>query len=204
MSNIDELINNLIHPDRRVSDDAKKAILSLGQDAIAPLLQALPLADPKLCWKIIDMLGKICDPRAIPAVSGYLFVDNSVIRAAAAQCLGEIGDQQATVPLLTALQENKHSGALVWIVQALGRLADDRAVNALLIVMQETESSAVRYTAIEALGLIGDRCAIEPIKQYLNDTSGHVRSRVEIALGRLGDEQTQTVSGLIGTDFSLA
>jgi HEAT repeat protein len=135
------------------------------------------------------MLAKIRDPRAVPVVSEYLFADHSAVRLAAAECLGMIGHQRATIPLLNALKESAHSGVQLWIVQALGRIADNRSFDTLLSVMQSADSPAVRYTAIEALGLIGDRRAIEPIKSYLNDASQHVRSRVEAALKRLGEGQ---------------
>jgi HEAT repeat protein len=189
MSTIDELVSDLAHPNRQVSQAAQLALVSMGSEAVEPLLDQLPHADVKQSYEIINVLSKIRDPRAVPTVSEYLFADHSAVRLAAAECLGMIGNRQATIPLLKALQESAHSGVQLWIVQALGRLADSRSVDALLSVMQTTDSSAVRYTAIEALGLIGDRRVIESIKLYRDDESQHVRSRVEAALERLGEGQ---------------
>lgn len=195
MSNIDELIVALIKGNRQSSESAKAALLAIGPEAVCPLLATLPNTDAKGHWKIITLLAKLHDPRAVPTVAGFLYADSTVLRTAAAQCLGEIGDQQAMIPLLAALNDNLQNGPLVWIVQALGQLGDPRAVDALLKVMHETESPAARYTAIEALTQIGDRRAIKPIKQYLNDPSHHVRDRVAMALARLGDEEMHAVSG---------
>ncbi len=200
MTNTNVLIGNLANSDFGSSENAKLALIAMGSDAVDPLLQELSHADPRRRWEIITILTKIRDPRATPAVSEYLFADHGAIRVAAAQCLGEIGDQQATAALLLAIEENRNSGALIWILQALGRLKDPRAVEALLDVMQHTDSSAVRYTAIEALGLIGDRRVIETIKGYRDDESAHVRSRVEVALERLGYEQPPQTPKVSGTD----
>lgn len=194
MNHVDELITTLTHPDRRSAERAKSALLSVGDEAVEPLLEALALADAKGCWKILPILGKLRDPRAVPAVSKHLRSDHGLIRTAAAECLGEIGDPQATIPLLAALQETRADEAPTWIVQALGQLADPRAVDALLAVMQETDLPSTRYTAIEALAQIGDRRAIEPIKQYLHDPSHHVRSRAEMALACLGDGEAYLVA----------
>jgi HEAT repeat protein len=189
MSTIDELISDLAHPNRQVSQAAQLALISMGSEAVEPLLDQLPHSDAKQSYEIINVLAKIRDPRAVPIVSECLFADHSAVRLAAAECLGMIGNRRATIPLLKALQESAHSGVQLWIVQALGRLADSRSIDALLSVMQTTDSPALRYTAIEALGLIGDRRVVEPIKLYLNDASQHVRSRVEAALERLGEGQ---------------
>ncbi|WP_119070946.1 HEAT repeat domain-containing protein [Aggregatilinea lenta] len=200
MTNTNLLIDNLANSDLSCSENAKSALIAMGRDAVDPLLEELSHADAKRRWEIIIVLTKIRDPRAIPAVAEHLRADHGALRVAAAQCLGEIGDQQATGALLRAVDENRNSGALIWILQALGRLKDDRAIDVLVDVMQHTDSTAVRYTAIEALGLIGDRRVIETIRAYRDDESGHVRSRVEVALERLGYNQSPSASGADGRD----
>ena len=189
MSTIAKLISDIGHPNRQTAENAKRALLALGHEVVEPLLEALPYANEKGSWDIIGILTKMRDPRAAPIVSEYLFTDHNVLRIAAADCLGEIGHQQATEPLLTALATKRCSGALIWIVRALGQIADPRAVDPLVNVLKNADSAAVRYTVIEALGLIGDRRAIEPIREYIDDDSHHVRSRVITALERLDEGQ---------------
>ncbi|NLX08151.1 MAG: HEAT repeat domain-containing protein [Chloroflexi bacterium] len=183
MRTIEELIDDL--QDAAQADAARQSLIQAGREAVMPLLARLSQAEPKQCWQIINILAKLRDPRAVPAVSEFLLAENGALRVAAAQCLGEIGHRSAIVPLLRALEPNRCYGALVWIVQALGRLGDSRATEPLLALMQETDSAAVRYTTIEALGLIGDLRAVEPIEQCLDDDSHHVRDRAQTALARL-------------------
>lgn len=186
MLTIDDYVNEVAHGDRQRAEDAKQALISMGNTAVAALLAQMPGVNVKTQWEIISILAKIRDPRAVPTVGKLLFAENGAICVGAAQCLGEIGHQAATPWLLQALQENNQPGAMVWIVQALGRIGDASATESLLDLMQRTDSQAVRYTAIEALGNIGDRRVIEPIKKYLNDPSHHVRSRAQKALELLG------------------
>jgi len=185
MTTVVDLIDALLQPNRQAAEAAKGRLLAMGCEIVPVLLRELPASDARRSWEIINLLAKIRDRRAVPAVADYLHSPYGALRVAAAQCLGEIGDRAATEPLLNAIVDNKQSGALIWIVQALGRLGDRRATDALLLIMQETESAAVRYTAIEALGQLGDARAIEPIRCYVNDDSHHVRARAEVALQRL-------------------
>ena len=200
MNSIKMIIDDLDHPDPSCVQNAKAALIALGSAAVEPLLKELAYDDPRRRWEIIAILAKLHDPRATPAVAKFLFAKHGALRIAAAQCLGEIGDQRATSTLLLALEENCSSGALIWIVQALGRLKDVRAVEALLDVVRHTASAAVRYTAIEALGLIGDRRAVETIKEYRDDESAHVRARVEVALERLGAAHSSQILELYRTE----
>jgi HEAT repeat protein len=197
MSPVEELINALVEPSQ--ADYARQTLLQLGRDALESLLRALPGADTKLAWEIINLLAKFRDPRAVPSVAEYLRAENGALRVAAAQTLGRIGHRSATTPLLRALDEDRQSGATIWIVQALGRIGDFRATEPLLNIIQETDSPAVRYTAIEAVGLIGDPRAVGVVEMYVNDASHHVRTRAEIALARLRGRQYPETLSLSGT-----
>jgi HEAT repeat protein len=182
---VNRLINELTNPDFTRSKQAKEALTAIGSDALDPLVEALQHASNKQCWEIIRIITEIGDPGPSPIIADFLTNENGAVRTAAAQCLGQLGDPHATLPLIKSIKWNINSGALIWIIQALGQLKDERAVDPLLEVMEITSSPAVRYTAIEALGVIGATRAIEPIRACLDDESHHVRSRAQKALHRL-------------------
>jgi hypothetical protein len=178
-------IEDLASSDTEISWRAKQRLLSLGSAALGPLLDALESAELPLRWKVLLLLYEIGDSRAVPAIIHCLQSPSPAIRAAAAQLLGKSGDKRAATVLRESLTNDQQAESLVWIIQALGALKDPLSVDPLIRVMQQTDSSAIRYTAIEALGLIGDTRAIEPICQFSEDTSHHVRARVSTALERL-------------------
>ena len=94
-----------------------------------------------------------------------------VVRKAAAQVLGEIGDVRAVEPLIVALK-NKHEDLRKTAAEALGKIGDARAVEPLRVALKD-EDRDVRKAAAKALGKIGDARA--------------VRAGGEDAVGRDGD-----------------
>lgn len=75
-------------------------VVSLGQDAVDSLLQALENYDPLTRKGAAECLGKIGDPRAVPPLIATLEAKDFGVRRAAADALGQMRDPRA----LTALQ----------------------------------------------------------------------------------------------------
>ena len=86
---------------------------------------------------------------------------------AAAEALGQLGDERAVEPLIVALGDSD-SGVHVAVTQALGQLGDERAVEPLIAILRDSDSG-VRVAAAQALGQLGDKRAAEPLLVALED-----------------------------------
>lgn len=108
--------------------------------------------DPKK--QIARILGELGDTRAIPALIAVLKDDdcnnwNYMTKVCAAKALGQLGNEQATYPLIDALS-NLHSEVRQMVVWALGQIQDKRAAKPLINALQDSDSQ-VREAAREAL-----------------------------------------------------
>ncbi len=183
---MDSLIRDLLDPDLDRVRHAHNALVEIGSDAVEPLLEALCTAPDGGAYRILTILTKIGDPRAIPGAVKCLKSKSPAVLAISAQCLAQLGGDAALEALLTALNKETSSASMMWILHAIGAIGDSRAVSALIEIVETTSSSVERYTAIEALARIGDPRAIGTIEQHLNDENHHVRSKSLIALQSLG------------------
>jgi len=105
--------------------------------------------------------------------------------AAAAEALGELGDLQATEPLLGALRAR--TGASAPAAAALGQLRDPRAVEA-LIEMLDAPSDFLREAVILSLGAIGDSRASPALIRLLEDpTKKAGKAEAALTLGVMGE-----------------
>jgi HEAT repeat protein len=105
------LIESLIDPDPEVRKDARVSLIMYGKLAVCPLIAALSWPDNGLRLNIIEVLSKIHNPEAIPALVQVLQDKNCEIRRAAAENL--IGFRQHSIrPLIKALADDAQS---VWL-----------------------------------------------------------------------------------------
>lgn len=151
------------------------------------------LADPSGSVRAVaaSVLGKLGDPRAIPALIEALH-DPAAAREAAS-ALGELGARQALDALFNAMTSEDVQVRFA-AVEAVGKLGEARAVEALVYALRDPDD-AVRMKAAEALGRIGDPRAIEFLIKALADPSGRVRGLVAWALGWFADPTS--VSALV-------
>lgn len=116
-------------------------------------------------------------------IKALRYKKNYLIRAEAADSLGETGDERAVHPLIDALKdENKHVRKVA--AEALGKIGDKQAVEPLIAALKDKEGH-VRETATSALGKIGDLRAVEPLIVALKDI--YARGNAAEALGNIGD-----------------
>lgn len=124
---------------------------------------------------------------------------------AAAEVLGEIGDERAFQPLVTALRSDNLllAGSAVVALEkykahdvvahflealpqvrimtqqslllALQRAGDHKAVAPLLHLLQTAESPVLRVALIKVLGELGDATILPTIHLFVNDEDHHVR-----------------------------
>jgi HEAT repeat protein len=138
------------------------------------------------------------------------YQEDTTVRSAAAEALGQIGDVEAAEPLIAAL---KDIDKLVRLraAQALGRIGNERAVKPLIAALRD-DDRLMREAAAEALEHLDwqpdkseagadywivkrqwAKCAkigapaVEPLIAVLKDGDDNVRRGVAKALGKTGD-----------------
>jgi HEAT repeat protein len=103
----------------------------------------------------------------------------------AAEALGDLGDEKAVEPLITALKRDETSGVRWKAAEALSKIGNP-AVESLIATLQYPDED-VRWKAAIALGGIGNTDAIEPLIHLLSDDDRFVRSRAAHALSMIGE-----------------
>jgi HEAT repeat protein len=97
-----------------------------------------------------------------PAVSDLLEALNDelwVVREAAAQALGIIGDLRAVDPLLDKAQTDRDRGVRESCIKALGEFGDSRSID---VLVQAVEDRTTRLAATEAMSKIKDITVLMP------------------------------------------
>jgi HEAT repeat protein len=134
-----------------------------------------------------EVLGRIGDPQAVPALLEALKDRDGDVRRAVADALGIIGDTQAIPALLEALKDENW-----WVRQAaaraLGEIGDPQAVPALMEALKDRDGDVCRAAA-GALGSIGDPQILPALLNALKDEKWWVRRAAAKALGKIGDPQ---------------
>jgi HEAT repeat protein len=217
---IDGLIALLSHPDTRVQEQAASALATLGARATRYLIGELDDFDPKVRLGIVEALGDIGDPSAVPSLVELLSVEKSgEVRWAITLALGNTGDPDAAIPLLQALRDpDKY--VRFGTAMALGRLGwqpsgEDRAY--LLIARQEWDSlpalgadathpllwatrdrdPSIRARAVDLLGSLGDARGADACDLVLRDPDSEVRWRAVLAFPKCGIPLMHLPLGLV-------
>jgi HEAT repeat protein len=203
------LIKALRHRNPEVQWQASAALADLGPEGMDHLLAGLRTWNKDTRLGIIEALGEIGDPAAVPTLIPLLEDFSNEIRWETALALGEIGDPQAIDPLREALQDHdryvRYGAAaalesLDWKPgspedyalllngkQEWDSLAEmgTAAIGPLSISATDLESS-VRIHAVQTLGEIGEEKAIPALYRALRDTDGQVRWEAVLAASKTG------------------
>jgi hypothetical protein len=217
---IDGLIRLLSHPDQGVQEQAARALATLGEKATRYLTLELDHVDPGARLGIVEALGEIGDPTAVPSLVRALSLEKSgEVRWAIALALGNAGDPAAIPPLVQALRDpDKY--VRFGTAMALGKLGwepsgEDRAL--LLIARQEWDSlpalgaralqpllwatrdpdPSIRARAVDLLGALGDARGADACDLVLRDPDSEVRWRAVLALPRCGIPLMHLPLGLV-------
>ncbi|MDR4471096.1 MAG: HEAT repeat domain-containing protein [Nitrospira sp.] len=112
---------------------------------------------------VMDLLG-IGRP-AVEILIEYLEDDDWLIREAAADLLGKIGDVRAVEPLMTRLEKDKDTGVKEYAVKSLGLIGDPRPAQ---LYIEAIPIRPLRVMAIEALAKIKDVEVLRPYNELFN------------------------------------
>lgn len=177
-------IEALGDPGRR--DDARARLLALGEAAVEPLLHALQTETGPCSWAAAELLGKLGDRRAVPALVEATRSPSLVLSNVAVQSLLRFNDPELIPHLLGVLPDAKMMTQQS-IVLGLQRLGDRRVVPTLLELLPGAESPTLRLAILQTLGKLGDPSAIPAVRALAQDPDHHVREWVPVILEQLGD-----------------
>ncbi|WP_223909833.1 HEAT repeat domain-containing protein [Geobacter sp. AOG1] len=179
------LISALDDGDPNVSAAAAENLGKIGDPrAVSPLVQALGKQDIWLSYTILEALGKIGRPLPMGVISPL--VETNLLKKAVFDCLGAVGDAEATPLLVEGLKEkvrNAREAAALAIFKVRGRLNDetkrrlDDQLRELtgspfvdgLLASFETAEKPLKEALVMLFGLIGDERAVGPLLQACRD-----------------------------------
>jgi len=130
-------------------------------------------AEPVLCQKVAEALGKSGDRSAVPVLIRLLRSEAACAWWQASEALGAIGGRSAVPPLVATLAKG-HRNARAAAAHALGLLRDPAAVEGLLDALA-AEDASVRCAAAKALGQLGDASAVPALARALEDPDPETR-----------------------------
>lgn len=180
---IDPIIEAL--RDRRISDyDASRAFAQLGdRRAVKPLLEALTRSNnPQY---IIDGLGELGDPAALPALRALESKPSADVMISLCGAIAKL-DPNDPYPKSKTPELLKLARGSDWMQQndamhALLSVGDPRA-KSVFIGLLEDKKAFVRRDAAEVLGRLRAKEAAPAIRKLLNDDSDIVRTAAKRAL----------------------
>ncbi|MDD5258885.1 MAG: HEAT repeat domain-containing protein [bacterium] len=100
-------VTSLKDPNRLVSIAASNILIRTGKDVVPVLIEDLKHEEFEQRAQIIEILGKIGETSAIPAITPHIKEDEAVVRLATALALARIGDKGSISLILQGIKENK-------------------------------------------------------------------------------------------------
>ena len=147
---------------------------------LAGLLDA---AEPVVCQKVAEALGRSGDRSAVPVLIRLLRSDAACAWWQASEALAAIGDRAAVPPLVATLGKGS-ANARAAAAHALGMLRDPAALDGLTEAVGAGDA-AVRCAAAKALGQLGDAAAAPALAQVLSDPDPETRAAAVASFGEL-------------------
>jgi HEAT repeat protein len=216
VSSVEALVQRVQDNVSRVQEEASAAIVRLGRQATMPLLNALARERYKFAQRaLLRCLGRICDPKSVPALITHLRSSYFIVRQSAISALVRFGPSVAGL-LLPALSFNRsdieilkkdacdkeHPELQLRAIKALGGLEDHRVVGQLKSLVKDglpdVQDEAMRALiqigcaawgrccALKVLTEVADASLVPLIALSMQDNSDNVRMEAVRALGKLG------------------
>ena len=148
--------------------------------AFEPLAAALlqPNGQPVIWWwPVADVLSRVDDARALPALRTLVSVQGSVGVSLAARGLGALGDPAAVAPLIELLDpERRDRRVLLAALRALRQFREPAATRGLLeFVVRRDLDPMLRYETVAALTGRDDPVVVQAFVELLSDPSPLMR-----------------------------
>lgn len=155
------LSNLLANPNRDYEEQARKQL-----PEILLIFNETKQNDPEIRRYLALTLGRLRDPRAVPALLESANDSDSQTVIWSLWALGAIGDQRAT-PLLLEKLESSDQGIRVMATYALGVMNDPKAIPALQGHLEDA-SAEVTWNAAIALARLGDHSGVPLLARMLD------------------------------------
>ncbi len=118
------------------------------REVVPMLVTALDDDNPNVVYNLVECLGDIGDPRAVPALMDLLTEHTDEwVHVATLEALGKIGDQRVVDLLLSLVSEELVVDPLI---SALGVLGDSRAIPTLVSYLKDKDPD-IRELSVQAL-----------------------------------------------------
>jgi HEAT repeat protein len=164
---------------------AHSRLVTLGSDAVPPLINTMQAQTGRKAWEAAQILGELADPRGFQPLLELLHSRNPLLGEAAVKALLRYQEEDILPYLLDALPQ-AHIIVQQSMILVLERLADPRAADTLMSLLPALDSPTLRCVVIRTLASLGTMQAIPLITSYLDDENHHVREWAANALERLG------------------
>ena len=167
------------------------SLVAIGPAAVVPLIDRLQSAAPSARSAAADLLGRLGDRRALPALLRALDDADAEVAATAAAALGALGLPSALDPLCAvfAHQSGTVRRAAVAAVNAIGAAGTAMKIRAAIV----SDDSRTRECAVRVAGYFGFDDCIPLIVQALRDRDDDVR--------RAAIEQLPVLDGINAVDL---
>ncbi|MCC7361989.1 MAG: MFS transporter [Anaerolineales bacterium] len=156
---VEELLEALADPRFNVRFEAVLALARMPADArvLAALTEILAGEEPAMSVIAAWALGRVGDPRALPALQAALDAPYRSVQAHSARALGTLEDTASAAHLLERFQTQTDHGLRMAYASALGKLRVTAAVGPLLDFLRTRhDPSARRELALGLARLLGD------------------------------------------------
>jgi HEAT repeat protein len=152
---------------KRTRSGAKTRFTERRAELTAGLVPLLQDASAEKRRQAAELLGRLGDPTAAPALAACLTDSHHRVRRHAAVALGEVGDASVVPDLMTSLGDGNPVVRRA-VIEALGRLSDPVAQGMLCASLKDPVPE-VRGAAAVALGRVGGPQSITPLVDALRD-----------------------------------
>jgi len=169
--------------------DIVQALSRFGQQAVAPLCEALKCESKEVRFTVAEALGAFGDKQAIAPLIGVLNDVSLKVRCSAIRSLGELGDPRAVVSL--SRQYNNDDAGVRWaVISALGKIRTADAALAISYALRD-KSAEIQKRAITLLAETRHVEAIGALADFMSDvrpqdSSRDLRIQCVKALGEIG------------------
>ena len=161
------------------------SVVGLGSVAVLPLLQRLEASAPDARAAAADLLGRLGDRRAVPALQRTLDDADADVVASAAGALGALGAAGAIEPLFKLFEHPQAAvrRAAIAAVNSIGAAGTSARARAAM----SSADARTRECAVRVAGYFGFPECLGPVIQALRDPSEDVRRAAIEQLPMLDD-----------------
>ncbi|MCU0527130.1 MAG: HEAT repeat domain-containing protein [Elainella sp. Prado103] len=194
MATVEELFQQLRHPNPHLRDQAMWELAENRDDTTIPrLMSILDEEDTSYRRAAVKALGAIGFESVPPLVAALLHSDNVTVRGSAAKALAQVAVNYPDDPFpaeglqgLKAALNDPNPVVHIATVMALGEIGSP-VVDMLIEALQTTDNPALAISIVNALGSIGDERGVAVLNTLIEQesTDSYVREAATSALSRL-------------------